>query len=78
MSKEKRKLQYEKDKIENKIKKVLSGIEFYIFKKALQRNIDEEVNSIVRNHQKKLKVLMKNYVLPFDSSELSRTFHRIN
>ena len=68
-SKEKRKLQYEKDKIENKIKKVLSGIEIYIFNKALQRNIDQEVNSIVRKHQKKLKVLTKNCVLPFDSSE---------
>ena len=64
-----RKLQYEKDKIENKIKKVLSGNEFYIFNKALQRNTDQEFNSIVRKHQKKLKVLTKNCVLPFDSSE---------
>ena len=48
---------------------MLSGIEFYIFNKALQRNIDQEVNSIVRKHQKKLKVLTKNCVLPFDSSE---------
>jgi len=71
-SKEKRKLKYEKDKIENKIKKVLSGIEFYIFNKALQRNIDQEVNSIVRNHQKKLKALTKNCVLPFDSTETVR------
>ena len=71
-SKEKRKLKYEKDKIENKIKKVLSGIEFFIFNKALQRNIDQEVNSVVRNHQKKLKVLTKNSVLPFDSTETVR------
>ena len=68
-SKEKRKLLYEKDKIENNIRKVLSGIEFYILKKSLERNIDREVHSIVRTHQKKLKALTKNCVLPFDSSE---------
>ena len=71
-SKEKRKLKYEKDRIENKIKKMLSGIEFYIFNKALQRNIDQEVNSIVHNHQKKRKALTKNCVLPFDSTETVR------
>ena len=68
-SKEKKKLLYEKDKVENKIKKVLSGIEFYVVNRALQRDIDQEVNSIVRNHQKKLKALTKNCVLPFNSSE---------
>jgi len=68
-SKEKRKLQYEKDKIKNKIKKVLPGMEFYIFKKALQNNIDQEFNCIVCNHYKKLKALTKNCVLPLDSSE---------
>ena len=68
-SKEKRKLQYEKDKLENQIKKVLSGIEYYILYRALHRNIDQEAHSILRNHQKKLKALTKNCVLPFDSSE---------
>ena len=48
---------------------MLSGIEFYICNKALQRNIDQEVNSIVRNHQKKLRALTKNCVLPFNSTE---------
>ena len=67
--KEKKKLSYEKDNIENKIEKVLSDIEFYIFKKALHRNIDREGHSIVSNHQKKLKALTKKCVLPFDSSE---------
>ena len=43
---------YEKDKVENKIKKVLSGIEFYVVNRALQINIDQEANSIVRNNQK--------------------------
>ena len=67
-SREKRKLLYEKDKVENKIKKVLSGIEFYVVHRALLRNIDRELNSVVRNHQKKLKALTKNCVLPFNSS----------
>ena len=51
MQRYKRKLLYEKDKIENNIRKVQSGIEFYILKKSLDRNIDREVHSIVRTHQ---------------------------
>jgi len=51
---------------------VLSGIEFYIFNKALQRNIDQEVIIIVCDRKKKLKALTKNCVLPFDSSETVR------
>ena len=65
----KRKLLYEKDKIRNKIMTMLSDVEFYIFNKALQKNIDRDVTSFVRNHQKKLKDFTKNCVLPFDSSK---------
>ena len=58
------------EKIEKKIKQVLSNIEFFIFNKALRRNIDCEVHRIVKAHQKKLKALTRNCVLPFDSKDI--------
>ena len=42
----------------------------FIFSKALRRNIDCEVQNIVRTHQKKLKTLTKTCVLPFDSKDV--------
>ena len=68
--KEKRKFVYDMEKIEKKIKQVLSGIEYFIFYKALCRNIDREVHNIVKTHQKKLKTLTKNCVLPLDSKDI--------
>ena len=57
------------EKIEKKIKQVLSGIEYFIFYKALRRNVDREVQNIVKAHQK-LKNLTKNCVLLFDSKDV--------
>ena len=68
-SKEKRKLIYDMEKIEKKIRRVLSSIEFFIFNKALRRNIDREVHKIIKTHQKKLKALTRNCVLPFDPKD---------
>ena len=56
-------------KIEKNIKQVLSNIELFIFSKALHRNIDREVHKVVKTHQKKLKALTRNCVLPFDSKD---------
>ena len=68
--KEKRKLVYDMEKFQKKVKQVLSGIEYFIFYKALHRNIDREVQNIVKTHQKKLKTLTKHCVLPFDSKDV--------
>ena len=48
---------------------MLYGIEFYIVNRTLHRNINREVNSIARKHQRRLKALTKNCVLPTNSSE---------
>ena len=58
------------EKFQKKVKQVLSGIEYFIFYKALHRNIDREVQNIVKTYQKKLKTLTKHCVLPFDSKDV--------
>ena len=70
-SKEQRKIVYDKEKIDKKVRHVFSEIEYYIFCKALRGNNDREVHSTVQTHQKKLKALTKNCVLPFNSKEVS-------
>ena len=67
---EKRKLVYDMEKIEKKIKQALSGIECFIFPKALHWNADREVQNIVKTHQKKMEILTKHCVLPFDSKDV--------
>ena len=67
--KERRRLQIEKDRLENKIKHELTGIDYFIFHKALLKNINREVHHIIQNHEKKLRMLTKNCILPFDSKE---------
>ena len=66
--KEERRLQNEKDRLGDVIKQVLTGIEFFIFNKALVKNVNREVHLTVKNHQKLIK-LTKNCVLPFFSKE---------
>ena len=68
--KEKRKHVYDVEKIDKKIKQVLTGIKYFIFYKTLRRNIDREVHNIVKTHQKKLKTFIKNCVMPFDSKDI--------
>ena len=67
--KERRRLQIEKDRLENKIKHELTGIDYFIFHKALLKNVNREVHHIIQNHQKKRRMLTKNCILPFDSKE---------
>ena len=71
--KERRRLQIEKDRLENKIKHDLTGIDYFIFHKALLKNINREVHHTLQNHQKKLRMLTKNCILPFDSKETVTT-----
>jgi len=67
--KEKRKLQNEKEKLEDVVKQVITGIDFFILNKALVKNVNREVLLTVKNHQKKLRKLTKNCILPFLSME---------
>ena len=55
-SKEKRKLKYEKDKIENKIKKVLSGIEFYFSTKLCKEILIRKLTALFATIRRNLKL----------------------
>ena len=67
--KEKRRLQNEKDKLEGVVKQVSNGIDVFTLNKAQVKYINCEVHLTVKNHQKKLRKLTKNCILPFLSKE---------
>ena len=51
------------------VKQVITGIYFFILNKAVVKNVNREVLLTVKNHQKKLRKLTKNCILPFLSKE---------
>ena len=59
------------DKTEKKLKQVLSGVAYFIFHKALCKDVDHEGQNTVESHQKKLKILTNNCVLPFDLKDVA-------
>ena len=48
---------------------ILNGVNFYILQKAVNRNVWKAVAQIIKTHIKKLEMLTRNAVLPFDSKE---------
>ena len=48
---------------------MLTGLDFYIFKRSLSKNVDKAANKLIMTHQKKLEKLTRNTVLPFTSDE---------
>ena len=68
-AKESRKLRQTKDVLSNKIKEVLTGLDFYVLRRVLSKNVDKAANKVIMTHQKKLEKLTRNTFLPFTSDE---------
>ena len=62
-AKESRKLRQTRDALSNKIKEVLTGLDFYILKRASSKNVDKAANKVIMTHQKRLEKLTRNTVL---------------
>ena len=75
--KERPRLHIEKDRLENKIKHELTGIDYFICHKALLKNINREVHHTLQNHQKKLRMLTKNCILPFEETITNISSHKV-
>ena len=68
---------YDKDKTDKKVRHVLSGIEYYIFNKALRSNIDREARSTIQTHEKSSKLSPRIVYYLLIPKKLLLTFLRI-
>jgi len=68
-TRELRKLLLARDELSYDICNILNGVDFYILQKAVNRNVWKAVAQIIKTHTKKLEMLTRNVVLPFDSKE---------
>ena len=73
--KEYRKLVFERDKLHSEIKAVVATVEMYVLSKAIQRNLKKKEREWIQTHQKKLKNMTKNEILPFTASD---TIHNLS
>ena len=48
---------------------VLILVDWYILQKALDKNVRQQINKLLMNHRKKLKILTRNKALPFTYNE---------
>ena len=67
--KEYRKLVFERDKLHSEIKAVVTTVEMYVLSKAIQRNLKKKEREWIQTHEKKLKNMTKNEILPFTASD---------
>ena len=73
--KEYRKLVFERDKLHSEIKAVVTTVEMYVLSKAIQRNLKKKEREWIQTHEKKLKNMTKNEILPFTASD---TIHNLS
>ena len=69
-SKEQRKLNNELLKKTDELKNILNSVDWYIFQKSLNRNVDKRINSQYEKQRAKLQKLTKNRSLPFTHQEI--------
>ena len=53
-----------------RISSVLNSLDSYILRKAVAHSVAKAANQFIKTHEKKLKNLTRNSVLPFTSSEV--------
>ena len=58
-----------RDKLSSDICNILNSVDLYILQKAVNRNVWKAVAQIIKTHTKKLEMLTRNVVLPFDLKE---------
>lgn len=75
---EKYKLEKELEQSSNEIRSVLSGIDWFIFKSAISKNVKKSVNNVIKTHEKKLKNLTRNKTLPFTHPEVVKNLSSSN
>ena len=69
-SKEHRKLLLKREKLKNCISSVLISLDNYILHKTIAHSVAKAAYKFINTHEKKLRNLTKNFVLPFTSSEV--------
>lgn len=69
-NKEKHKLEKECTKARSDIHCIVSGIDYYIIEKSVQRNVEEFVNKTLLAHERKLRNLTNNAIVPFTKDEV--------
>ena len=62
--------EHHRDRLKNRISETLSSIDRYILHKSVGHNVTKGVKEFIKTHEKKLKNLTKNSVLPFTSDEV--------
>ena len=70
--KENNKLKADIDTLSKEIRNCISGVEWYLLYKAIQKNIKGKRNKIIKTHEDKLSNLSHNKVLPFTHDEVVR------
>ena len=68
-TRELRKLLLAREKLSSDICNILNSVDLYILQKAVNRNVWKAVAQIIKTHTKKLEMLTRNVVLPFDLKE---------
>ena len=69
---EEKKLKNNLEKERSKIKEILSAIDWYFINKAIRKNVTKFMTKHLETHEKKMKNLTKNSVLPFTGKDTIR------
>ena len=67
---EKRRLNNDLERLSNEIRAKLSSIDWYILHCTIKRNVEKIVDRTLISHEKKLRNLSRNKVLPFKANEV--------
>lgn len=73
-TKERNKLVLEVDQLSRQIRSIISSVDYYILWNAVRKNVDECERKTILTHEKKLRNLTKNSVLPFSKMMLLPIF----
>ena len=68
--KEQKQIKKELEHLTQCIKAKLNSVDWYILSKLIKKNVNKKMKSAIWTHEKKLRNLTKNHVLPFTSKEI--------
>ena len=66
---EKKSLEINVENLSKEIRKIVSGIEWFLLYKAIDRNVKKERNIIIQTHENKLANLTRNKTVPFKAED---------
>ena len=75
--KEKCQLLKERDKQDERIRNIVSGLDYFIIQKAIKKNEEKSIQKTIESHENKLYKLTQYASLPFSTAEVIKNRLRV-